>query len=536
MVVLKERFPWKKVSQESWKCKHDAVGVNSKVAKLPSLPYFEESNGLPPVMAWIAALQADKGTIRRDQGSGLSMIRYVSTRGDSTPVKFSETVLAGLAPDGGLYVPERIPDVGVELAAWKKLTYRELAARIMGLYVDLPAADIERIVCRSYDAFPDRDVVRLVPAGDLDVLELFHGPTLSFKDIALQFLGNLFEHLLSRSGVELNILAATSGDTGSAAIHAVRGKKRLRIFVMHPKGRISPSQELQMTSVLDRNVFNIAIAGTFDDCQGIMKTLFADLEFKKRHSLGAVNSVNWARILAQIVYYFYGAFRVMERTGASRVRFSVPTGNFGDIFAGYLAYRMGLPVDRLVLATNENDILARFFGTGVYSIGPVKETVSPSMDIQVASNFERYLFYRTGEDGSRVAALMREFADRKSLTLPLPPAGDRDEIFAAGTGNTGATLTTIRETYRHTGYLMDPHTAVGAYVGARHISPESPVIVLATAHPAKFSGTIACAIGENIAHHPVIDRLTGMPTRCRLLPSDVNEVRSFLEETLGDGK
>lgn len=463
-------------------------------------------------------------------------MNYISTRGRAVPSTFSEVVLEGLAPDGGLYLPADIPDMRSELSSWRSLSYRDLASKIISIFADLPSTEAERIVSLSYDTFSEPEVVKIVPVGDLHVLELFHGPTLSFKDIALQFLGNTFERLLASSGAELNILAATSGDTGSAAIHAVRGKKRLKIFVMHPKGRVSASQELQMTTVPDDNVFNIAIDGTFDDCQAIMKSLFTDAEFKNRYSLGAVNSVNWARILAQIVYYFYSAFRVMDRTGRSRVRFSVPTGNFGDIFAGYVAFRMGLPVDRLILATNENDILARFFASGVYSMGTVKETVSPSMDIQVASNFERYLFYAVGGDGDRVEELMKEFSLKRSFVLPLSRGGKDRGVIVSGTGNTGTTLKTIRETFQQTGYLMDPHTAVGAYAGSRHIDVESPMIVLATAHPAKFGDTISSALGRNIVQHPVISRLTGLPTRCTLLPSCTNEVKSYLEKTLGDGK
>ena len=463
-------------------------------------------------------------------------MKYISTRGSGTSATFDEVVLTGLAPDGGLFVPDSIPDVTDVLPQWKHLSYRDLAAQIFGIFTDLPSGDIERIIARSYASFEEPDVVRVVKVGELHVLELFHGPTLSFKDIALQFLGNMFERLLAESGSELNILAATSGDTGSAAIHAVRGKARQRIFVMHPKGRISPSQERQMTSVLDENVYNLAVAGTFDDCQRIMKELFNDLEFKCRHSLGAVNSVNWGRILAQIVYYFYGAFRVMQATGSDRVRFSVPTGNFGDIFAGYVAYRMGLPIDRLVLATNENDILARFFKSGVYSIGTVKESVSPSMDIQVASNFERYLFYEVGGDGKMVSSLMKDLAANGRFSMATPSGEPHERIIVAGSGNTGATLKTIRETYVRSGYLMDPHTAVGAYVGSNYLDRGSPMIALATAHPAKFSGTIAAALGSSIASHNTIDRLTGLPTRCRLVAPNVGEVRSFLEEALSGNK
>jgi threonine synthase len=300
---------------------------------------------------------------------------------------------------------------------------------------------------------------------------------------------------------------------------------------MHPHGRISRTQELQMTSVLDANVFNLAIEGTFDDCQHILKTLFNDLELKDRLQLGSVNSINWARVLAQIVYYFYGAFRVMQSTGAGRVAFAVPTGNFGDIFAGYLAARMGLPIARLVLATNENDILARFFNTGVYRRGSVHATLSPSMDIQVASNFERYLYYRVGEDPARLRTLMRAFAETGDIRLdPAAAGGGGDELFAAGAGDTEATLSTIRRVHAEHGYLLDPHSAVGVAVGLRHRLPATPLICLATAHPAKFGEAIRQALGRDAAHHPALDALDGWPTRMAVLPATPAAVRAYLEE------
>ena len=303
---------------------------------------------------------------------------YSSTRGDMSPISFSQSVLTGLARDGGLLLPETFPDVSDRLQSWAKLDYADLAFEVIRLYADdIPESDLRAIVNRSYATFRDPEVTPVKAVGPLHILELFHGPTLAFKDVALQFLGNLFEYLLSKSGTELNIVAATSGDTGSAAIHGMRNRKGIRIFVMYPDGRVSPVQEMQMTSVTDDNVFNIALAGTFDDAQAIVKKLFGDLAFKDKYHLGAVNSINWARVLAQIVYYFQAAFKVMRRTGSATVSFSVPTGNFGDIFAGYVAAQMGLPIDKLYLATNENDILSRFFNTGVYSIGSVVPTISP---------------------------------------------------------------------------------------------------------------------------------------------------------------
>ena len=287
-----------------------------------------------------------------------------------------------------------------------------------------------------------------------------------------------------------------------------------------------------MTSVMDSNVFNIAIEGTFDECQAIMKGLFADREFAAGHSLGAVNSVNWTRIMAQVVYYFYAALRVMEMTGSDRVRFAVPTGNFGDIFAGYMASMMGLPADCLVLATNENDILARFFATGIYRRGSVRKTISPSMDIQVASNFERYLYYRLGRDGEAIRSMMAGFAKTGEIVLGAGGAGGFDPLIVVGSGNTEETLRTISDTYRRTGYLLDPHTAVGVHVAKNHASASSPMIALGTAHPAKFPEAIMAATGRNIGQHPVIAGLTGAPTRCKVLPSDSREVRKYVEGVL----
>jgi threonine synthase len=458
----------------------------------------------------------------------MHLVKYISTRGNIKPIGFKESVMMGLARDGGLLLPEEIPDVSGKLASWKKLSYSDLAYEIMKIFTDLPAKDLRKLVDKSYATFDSKEITPVVSVAGIHIVELFHGPTLAFKDVALQFLGNLFEYILKERRQQLNILAATSGDTGSAAIHGVRGRKRIRIFVMHPQGRVSDIQERQMTSVLDDNVFNIAVDGTFDDCQRIMKAIFNDLRFKDRLSLGSVNSINWARILAQIVYYFYAAFRVMEATKKQSVRFAVPTGNFGDIFAGYVAKRMGLPISKLVLATNENDILSRFFNTGVYSLGKVRATVSPSMDIQVASNFERYLYYKVGEAPTKLRKLMNSFASDGRIAIEMKK-GTVDRLFAAGAGDTESTLATIREFHGKYDYLLDPHSAVGVCVGMRYLKRDEPMICLATAHPSKFGKAIEDATGGDIAHHRIIDALKNMPTRCEALPVSVETIREYIE-------
>ncbi|NCD34683.1 MAG: threonine synthase [Spartobacteria bacterium] len=454
-------------------------------------------------------------------------MQYVSTRGETGPVGFQDVVLMGLASDGGLMVPENIPDVSDKLTAWSLLSYQELAFEVCRLFVDIPEDDLRDIIHRSYSTFRVPSVCPHVKIGPVNVLELFHGPTLAFKDVALQWLGNLFEYILERRGGHLNILAATSGDTGSAAIAGVRGKERIKIFVMHPYQRVSPVQERQMTSVLDDNVFNLAVRGTFDDCQSLMKGIFSDTEYKQAYSLGAVNSVNWARILAQIVYYFYSGLKVMRDAGADEVQFSVPTGNFGDILAGYYASRMGLPIRKLILATNENDILSRFFNTGEYSSGRVVPTYSPSMDIQVASNFERYLYHMQGNDPVKTAALMREFDRTKRLVVPAQEDGV-DPLFAAGSCDGRSTLDTILCYCEAYDYLLDPHTATGVYCAEEWADPSIPVICLATAHPAKFGKAIEEATGSDLAHHEILDALAHLPTRCDIVDADSSIIRDYI--------
>lgn len=458
-------------------------------------------------------------------------MKYISTRGGTAPISFSEAVMTGLARDGGLMLPEEFPNIKDQLSTWSNLSYVELAYEIMKLYADdLTEEESRSVIQKSYATFRHPETTPIKKVGPVYILELFHGPTFAFKDVALQFLGNMFELILKKTGSKLNIIAATSGDTGSAAIHGVRGREGINIFVMHPNGRVSAVQELQMTSVTDNNVYNIAIDGTFDDAQAIVKSLFGDLDFKDKYCLGAVNSINWARVLAQVVYYFYAGLKVMKETGSDKVSFSVPTGNFGDIFAGYVAHLMGLPIDKLILATNENDILSRFFNTGIYNVEGVHPTISPSMDIQVASNFERWLYLHANRNSEQLCAWMQQFKETKSLTIGNPD--ELDEIMVAGKADTEKTLATIKRFYDDSKYVLDPHTAVGVSV-ALDKAPATPVICLATAHPAKFPDAIKDATGEsNLATAPEIEALKGKPTRKFNLPADASVIADFVVEKL----
>ncbi len=440
---------------------------------------------------------------------------------------FQDAVMTGLAPDGGLLVPSAIPDVRDRLGAWAELDYKSLAFEILRLFTDLPDGDLRDLIARSYSTFRHSEIAPVLSAGPVHICELFHGPTLAFKDIALQFLCNLYEYILRRTGGRLNILGATSGDTGSAAIHGARGRERVNIFIMFPKGRVSPLQELQMTTVTDANVHCLAIEGTFDDGQRIMKSIFSDVTFKERHALGSINSVNWARVLAQTVYYFFSAFTVMRRTAAREVCFAVPTGNFGDILAGWYAAQMGLPVRRLILATNENDILARFFNTGVYRTGRTVPTISPSMDIQIASNFERYLFHLLGNDPARIRELMAGFAKTGALSVPLKNGGV-DPLFRAGVGNTENALAIIRRYHRSHSCLLDPHTAVGVHVAEQFLEEDAPTICLATAHPAKFPDAIRTALNRDVARHAILDELKSRPARSVTLPASEAAIREYI--------
>ena len=458
-------------------------------------------------------------------------MRYLSTRGGVEPVDFADAVMMGLGTDGGLLVPERIPSLSPDtLKAWSQLSFQQLAVEVLSPFVgeSIPHADLVDLVERSYATFLHPEITPLAEHDGRQWLELFHGPTAAFKDVALQLLGNLFEYLIAREGGVLRILGATSGDTGSAAIHGVRGKAGIDIFILHPKGRVSPIQERQMTTVLDANVHNIAVLGTFDDAQRIVKTLFNDLPFKQRYRLGAVNSINLARILAQTIYYFYAWGRISGGDPEHRVSFSVPTGNFGDVFAGWLAKRMGLPIDRLIIATNRNDILSRFVATGVYQAGEVFQTLSPAMDIQLASNFERYLYYLLDEDPAAVRALLAELEQTGQLQVD----GERQrrvaEDFDARAVSDAETLAEIRRVYEASGYILCPHTAVGA----RAAADQAEALVLATAHPAKFGAAVVEAIGIEPAPPRALQGLLERETRCAELAADANAVAAFMQEML----
>ncbi|RKP48854.1 threonine synthase [Cohnella endophytica] len=422
-------------------------------------------------------------------------MNFISTRGKVAPIGFIDMFLMGLGEDGGLIVPETIPAVDAEqLESWAKLSFQDLMFEVFSLYTngEIPDADLKRLIQDSYAGFTSPDVLPLTTLNDsLHVLELFHGPTFAFKDVALQFMGNLYAYVAKQRNEIINILGATSGDTGASAISSVSGKEGIRICILHPNGKVSRVQELQMTTVQDDNVLNLAVNGNFDDCQGIIKELFADLPFKSKYHLRAINSINFVRILAQSVYYFYAYLQLPANIRAGGVNFSIPTGNFGNIFSGYLAKRMGVPIKQLVLATNENNILERFINEGVYKPEGFRMTHSPSMDIQVASNFERYLYYFLGEDSAAVTARMEQFKAEGQLTFsPEEVARIQQDLSAYGVSNDEC-LSTIRSYQDRYGYLLDPHSACGiaAYESAGQ-QEDGPFVSLATAHPAKFDEAI----------------------------------------------
>lgn len=455
-------------------------------------------------------------------------MHYVSTRGTAPHLSFADMLLAGLAPDGGLYLPKIWPHFSEdEIAAFAHMPYgqvsRAVLAKLTGdSYADWElAADVEA----AYAGFDDPIVAPLTEFDqNMYLLELFHGPTLAFKDIAMQILGKLFARTLKKRGGRATVLAATSGDTGSAAIAALGGLENIEVFVLHPKGRVSEVQRRQMTTAKFANVHNVALEGTFDDAQGIVKALFADVEFARGVSLTAVNSINFARIAAQTVYYF----TAMAKLAAKPV-FVVPTGNFGDVFAGEAAMRMGLPAEKLIVATNANDIMARALNDGVYAAGRAQPTLSPSMDIQVASNFERALFEASGRDGAWVREAFDAFARTKSLTLPDFVRSALAERYGAARGDDAQTLEAIARVYRQCGRLIDPHTAVG--VAAAYGLPRSkaPVVVLSTAHPAKFAPAVEKATGQTPQLPPHMAGLMTAEEHYAVLPNDKNAVKAFVE-------
>jgi len=460
-------------------------------------------------------------------------MKYISTRGDQTPRAFCEILLEGLAPDGGLYLPTAYPQVDAAmLARWRALPYAELAFEILSLYIDdIPADDLRAITRKVYTAevFGTEQITPLKWLGEHIALEaLSNGPTLAFKDMAMQLLGALFEYELGRRGETLNILGATSGDTGSAAEYAMRGKRGVNVFMLSPQGRMSPFQQAQMFSLQDANIHNIAVEGVFDDCQDIVKAVSNDLAFKRQYRIGTVNSINWARLLAQVVYYFAGYFQA-TKTNEEKVSFTVPSGNFGNVCAGHVARMMGLPIAQLVVATNENDVLDEFFRTGAYrprGTAHTHETSSPSMDISKASNFERFVFDLLGRDGARV---------KQAFTAPAFALTAQEHAAIAGFGFSSGRSThadrvaTIRRCHAEHGVVIDPHTADGLKVALETRDPATTMLVLETALPAKFASTIHEALGMAPPRPAGLAGIEALPKRVQLMPADVAQVKAYIE-------
>ena len=482
-------------------------------------------------------------------------MNYLSTRGHPDRKSFCEILLEGLAPDGGLYLPERYPQVDAnKLAALRAAYaggavggYAALAFEILSMYIDdIPAADLRALCDTTYTeaVFGSAAIVPLKKldhasgsAGtDVYLEALSNGPTLAFKDMAMQLLGNLFEYELARRGEELNILGATSGDTGSAAEYAMRGKLGVRVFMTSPAGRMSPFQQAQMFSLQDANIFNLAVDGVFDDCQDMVKAVSNDLDFKRKYKIGTVNSINWARLLAQVVYYFSGYFQATSKN-SEQVSFTVPSGNFGNICAGHVARMMGLPIHTLVAATNENDVLDEFFRTGVYRVrgsADTHETSSPSMDISKASNFERFIFDLLGRDGARCKALFGEVLQQTgrfdlSQESAFQQAASRYG-FASGKSTHANRLQTIRDTWERYGVMIDTHTADGLKVAREHLAPGVPMIVLETALPIKFAATIVEALGREPERPPQFVGIEALPKRVQTIPADAAVVKALIAE------
>ncbi|MSO55029.1 MAG: threonine synthase [Rhodospirillales bacterium] len=462
-------------------------------------------------------------------------MKYRSTRGSAAPLAFDDVLLAGLATDGGLYVPETWPRLTRrDIQAIGGLGYADAAVRIMRPFVgrSIAGADLSRLVHEAYATF---DHPAVAPLKQLDaglwLLELHRGPTLSFKDYALQLVGRLFDHILRKRGQRVTVVGATSGDTGSAAIEACRDRSAIEVFILHPRGRVSDVQRRQMTTVTSANIHNIAIEGTFDDCQDLVKALFNDAAFRKQARLAAVNSINWARIMAQTVYYIVAAAAL----GAPdrKVSFAVPTGNFGNVYAAYAARAMGLPLSRLIIGSNRNDILTRFFTTGAMEMRPVEATLSPAMDIQVSSNFERLLFDAYGREGRRIADVMTEFRAEGRVSFGTARWRSLTRLFAAHAIDDVTTVNVIREVHDATGEIIDPHTAIGIAAARAHRDPAVPTVAIATAHPAKFPEAVETAIGRKPALPAKLADLMTRPERVSVLPNNVDALKDFVAGRIG---
>lgn len=480
-------------------------------------------------------------------------LQYRSTRSEAGLGGFTDVLLEGLAPDGGLAMPQRIPQVSLgQLVRWSVLPYPDLAAEVMGLFATDISPDVLRGLTQAAytrEQFGDARIAPLTHLAEeggtpIGLLALSNGPTLAFKDMAMQFLGHAFESVLKARGASISILGATSGDTGSAAEYAMRGKDAVKVFMLSPEGRMSAFQRAQMYSLQDPNIFNITVPGSFDVCQDLVKAVSADLHFKEAQRIGAVNSINWGRITAQVVYYFAGYFQAVHQYGLSlgeTVSFSVPSGNFGNVLSGYVAKRMGLPIDRLVVATNENNVLDEFFTTGQYrprSTAETQVTSSPSMDISKASNFERFIFEVLDGDAHRLAALWEQLAQTGSFHFSRSdPAWDRvrDAGLVSGTSTHAMRLDAIRSTYRRYGRIIDPHTADGLNVARRYLKLGQPMICLETALPIKFSETIEEALGRPAPRPPGFEGLEAMPQRVFRMEADLERLKAFILEHSREG-
>ena len=453
---------------------------------------------------------------------------YVSTRDNSKEFSFEEVFIKGLADDGGLYVPKSLKKYNSqELSKLKNLNYNEISTEIINQFSSdfISKKELSYLIKKSYSKFRENEVVKISNIGELKLLELFHGPTLAFKDVAMQFIGNLYEYYLSKNDKKINIVVATSGDTGAAAINAIQGKSNLNIFVLHPNNRISSVQRKIMTTVEEKNVFNIAIEGNFDDCQNIVKSMFSDLEFSRSINMSGVNSINWARIIAQTVYYFYTYFKLNKKS----ISFSVPTGNFGDVFAGYLAKKMGLPIDKLIVATNENDILHRAISNGDYISKKVKETLSPSMDIQLASNFERLIYYINNSNSEKTTEIMKK-VKKNSYQIEKNNLDIIQKDFLSESCNEQETLEIIKKNYEINNIVLDPHTAVG--VGAANKLSFNDCVVLSTAHPCKFPESTNSAINKREKLPNELQHVLDKNENFQILKNNTDDVKNFIKSKI----
>ncbi|RZO51155.1 MAG: threonine synthase [Candidatus Pelagibacterales bacterium] len=453
---------------------------------------------------------------------------YVSTRDNSKEFSFEEVFIKGLADDGGLYVPKSLKKYNSqELSKLKNLNYNEISTEIINQFSSdfISKKELSYLIKKSYSKFRENEVVKISNIGELKLLELFHGPTLAFKDVAMQFIGNLYEYYLSKNDKKINIVVATSGDTGAAAINAIQGKSNLNIFVLHPNNRISSVQRKIMTTVEEKNVFNIAVEGNFDDCQNIVKSMFSDLEFSRSINMSGVNSINWARIIAQTVYYFYTYFKLNKKS----ISFSVPTGNFGDVFAGYLAKKMGLPIEKLIVATNENDILHRAISNGDYISKKVKETLSPSMDIQLASNFERLIYYINNSNSEKTVEIMKK-VKQNSYQIEKNNLDIIQKDFLSESCNEQETLEIIKKNYEINNIVLDPHTAVG--VGAANKLSFNDCVVLSTAHPCKFPESTNSAINKREKLPNELQHVLDKNENFQILKNNTDDVKNFIKSKI----